>query len=311
MPEFFLDEAVRETMRPAGGGVFNLLGAVSGGQAFANAKRFDGSPVQTGDTTCVTAVQLVNGAKIRAVAKATLTLGGTNTLTLDGVPHPAGFMFFSTSGASLPSFNTLTTGEVFVAGAAALFAIFNFDGVLLQSANFRKTILTENLTAFLAQQVIADNEAVLHIGRSGASYSGLGGLFLQNNAATGTADSVDKFINPNASGGRSERPPIKAQPTLREITIGAGGVASINAYAPWFNPADPLADYFVTAWDNANFDVTLSGWWKGHATDPKPRLIQEHADPPELKFDLTSGDVRIVNTTGATKTISAVVERVG
>ena len=146
--------------------------------------------------------------------------------------------------------------------------------------------------------------------RDGAAFSGMAGLFAQNLDSTGTADGVDKFTNPNVAG-KVDRVAIKVAPTLREITIGAGGVANIASYVPWFDPTDPLARYFINAWDNADPATYLQGYWHGHASEPKPFGVIESADPPLLEFDRNATEVRLKNTTGATHTYSLVVERIG
>lgn len=307
---FFLDEAVRETVRPAGGAVFNLQGAVDGRQAFANAKRFNGDNVETGDKTCVAVVQNVGGAIVRAVSIGTLTLGGTNTLTLNTSLYPVGKMYFSTEGSSFPTFNDDDTGEAFCTLAVPLAGLFDDDGNILQSNLYRKSLIPADLTDFLAQTAVDDNEAVMALFRSGDDFSGVAGLFARNAASTGTADDIDKYTNANV-GGKIDRVAIKVAPTLREITIGAGGVANIASYFPWFDASDPLAEYFVHAWDNADKTTFLQGYWHGHDSAPLPYGVIESADPAKLEFDLIGTEVRFKNATGGAKTYSAVVERIG
>lgn len=305
---FFLDEAVRETVQPAGGAVFNLLGAVSGRQTFANAKRFNGDAVENGDTTCVAVVQNIGGAVVRSVAIATLTLGGTNTLALNQTLYPSGKMYFSTEGSSFPTYNTGDTGEAFCTLSVPLAGLFDDDGNILQSNLYRQSLIPADLTAFLAQAALDDNEAVLALFRSGDAFSGKAGLFARNSASTGTADGVDKFTNPNV-GGKIDRVAIKVAPTLREITIGAGGVANIQSYVDWFNGADPLASYEVLAWVNADPSIRLRGLIHGHASlaHAEPGFIQTG----NLVIDINGTDVRLKNNGGSSVTCSLVVERKG
>ena len=305
---FFLDEAVRESVKPAGGAVFNLLGAVSGRQTFANARRFNGDPVENGDRTCVAVVQEIGGAVVRAVSIATLTLSGTNTLTLNTTLYPSGKMYFSTEGSSFPSFNTGDTGEAFCTLSVPLAGLFDDDGNILQSNLYRKSLIPEDLTAFLAQASLDDNEAVMALFRSGDAFSGLAGLFARNSASTGTADGVDKFTNPNV-GGKVDRVAIKVAPTLREITIGEGGVANIASYVDWFDASDPEAEYEALAWVNADPSISLHGFIHGHASlaYAQPGFRQTGA----LVIDISGTDVRLKNKAGSSVTCSLVVERKG
>lgn len=308
MAEFFMDEAVRETVQPAGGAVFNLLGPVSGRQPFSSAKRFNGDDIENGDLTTVTVVQEVGGAKLRVNALATVTLGGTNTLTLNQTPHPAGFMYFSTEGDSFPGFNTGDTGEAFCAGSVPNFAIFDHLGNLLQKALFRQNLSPADLAAFLAQAALSENEAVFHLGRNGASYTGLAGLIAHNSGLSGTADNIDKFNNPNSGGGRQFRVPMKVTPTIREITIGAGGVANIASYAPWLDLTIPDAEYLIGAGKVGDLDARLRGYWRGHATAPEPDWISQSVNGL-LAFDLDGTDLRLKNKSGASGSYWLTVER--
>jgi hypothetical protein len=308
---FFKDEAVRETVQPAGGAVFNLLGPVDGRQDFASAKRKDGTPVQTGDRCPVGLVQKVAGVTERVVAIATLTLGGANILTLNTVAYPSGKMYFSTAGGAFPTFDVNSTGEAFITNAIPLTPGFDDDGNLEDPFNFRKTLTPADIATFLAEIGLSDNEAIVALGRSGAGFNGIGGLFAQNDASTGTDDNVDKFTNPNSGQGKVDRVPIKVSPTLRGNTIGAGGVLSIASVIPWFDASDPTAEYFINAWDEADAQTRLQSYWMGHATTPQPFLVHESAEPALLEFDLIGTDVRIKNTTGGSRTYSLVVERIG
>ena len=308
---FFLDEAVRETMQPAGGAVFNLLGAKDGLQAFQSAKRADGTAVQTGDKTCVTCLQSLGGVVIRVISIATLTLGGTNTLTLSTVAYPTGGMFFSTEGASFPTFNTQDTGETFCALAVPILDLYDDEGNALNSQRHRKTSYPADLADFAGQQVIAENEAVFHLGRSGPGFSGAAGLFAQINGSTGTADGVDKLVNPNAGTGRVDRVPIKVAPTHRETAIPAMGLMPIQTIAPWFDLTDSKANYHVRAWDNADRSVYLQGDWQGDPVSPQAYNVIEHADPPLLEFDLAGTTAGLRNNVNAAKTFSLLVERRG
>ena len=302
---FFLDEAVRESMQPAGGAVFNLLGPVAGRQAFSQAKRFDGTAVQTGDKTCVTVVQNISGVIVRAVSIATLTLGGSNLLTLNSTPHPAGSMYFSTAGASFPGFNTLDVGEVFITTAVPLLAQFDDTGQLLNPFNYRKTIAPDDLATFLAEIGVQDNEAVIALQRVGNAFTRLGGLFAQNHASTGTADNIDKFVNPNTGQGRVDRVPLKVVPTSRGNTIGAGGVLDI------LDASDPLGQWFITAWRETVSATRLQGAVLGDAADPKIFGVIESEAPPNLEFQLSGTTVRLRNASGTQGNFSYTIERVG
>ena len=307
---FFQDEAVRESMQPAGGAVFNLLGAVDGRQPFSSAKRRDGTPVQSGDKTCVAVVQKVGGVTYRAVSVATLTLGGSNFLTLDTTAWPAGKMYFSTAGASFPGFNTADVGEVFITTAVPLLAQFDDQGALIDPLNFRRTLAPSTIAAFLAEIGVADNEAVVALGRSGAAYNGLGGLFAQNNASTGTVDNVDKHANPNTGQGRVDRVPIKVAPTFRGNVIGAGGVVALQAIWAPFNLADPTAEYFVHAWREGQPSTQVAGYFIGHASAPVPYNCSESADAG-LRFDIAGTELRLLNAALSSINVSVVIERIG
>lgn len=305
---FFQDEAARETMQPAGGGVFNLLGAVDGRQAFSACKRKDNTSVQSGDKTCVTVVQKVAGVTLRAVAIGTLTLGGSNLITLNTTPYPSGKMYMSTSGLSFPGFNTLDTGEVFITTAVPLIGQFDDDGNLLDPFNYRKTMHPAALATFLAEIGGQDNEAVMALFRSGNFFTGLAGLFAQNHNSVGSADGIDKFINPNTGQGRVDRVPIKVGPTYRDNTIGAGGVFDIPTAI--LNASEPNAEWIVTAWKQGDPATRLKFWVHGHASDPLIFDIEYSAIPPLLKPALSGTTIRLNNASGASGQYAYTVERV-
>lgn len=299
---FFLDERVREACLPAGGGVFTLQGAAALRQSFANAKRLDGTPVQDADITCVTVAQTGIGS---ATFIATLNLGGTPTLTLSGV---AGAIKFSTAGASLPTFDTGSSADVFCTMSVDNMALFDHQGNLLQTALFRGAIIPPDLTDYFAQSSIVDQEAVVAISvENGGGLTlpqkrakGLAGIFVHDDAGSGTADNIDKFAPPGAASGRTYRAGIKVAPTIRGIVLAAGGVQSILA-APAAGET-----WEVEAYDEANKANFLKGTVIGHATDPDILNIIERGT---LGFSQSGTDVRIRNNAGAPGTFAYTLER--
>jgi|GEM_PF-5337607 len=296
----FWDERVRETMTPLGAGVFRLEGAAPGRQTFESAKRNDGldTPVQSGDTTTATFVQKVGGATFAINAVAELTIAGTNTLTID-----QNFIRMSTSGASIPAFNTEATGEAFCAFSVKdiLGLVDPYTQEFTNKDVFRKNLISPSLADIIAELTMTDAEPIMALGAAAAGDL-MAGAFVQDNAASGTDDGVDIATNPNAAGGKIKRVGMKVAPTSRGNLINAGTVLQILA------AGDPQGQWRVTAWQDNDQDNILSGRIFGNATEPN---IVDIVQTQTLSFDIDGINVRLRNGLGSNEQFSHTVERIG
>ena len=302
----FWDERVRETMRPLGAGVFRLEGPVSGRQSFSQARRIDGNPVQSGDTTTICAVQEVSGSRLAVVAAAELTLGGSNTLTIDQAE-----IRMSTNAGSLPSFDVNNTGEIFCTWSMAEMAglIDPYTLKLINKKIFRANIAVPILTgaagAFDAEDQLANNEAAIVLGAAKLD-DFAAGIFVQNDTAQGTVDGVDIVSNPNAAGGRGLRVNMKTARTNRGNAIAAGGTFPLLQ-------APPLgSEWWIHGWKQSDPSVFVSGYFLGTSSAPTPYGVTEHThDGPELTFDITGNDISIRNNAVAASSVDYVMQRIG
>ena len=296
---YFLDERIREACLPAGGGssVFTLQGPAPNRRPFREAKRFDGSAVQDGDITTIGVVQQGVGA---AVFAARLNLAGADTLTL----VESGLIYQTTAagGSGLPAFVNTGAADVFCTLAVPNLAIFDHLGNLLQSLFFRRTIAPVDFTAFLAQTAVGADEAIVAASvQNGGGLSTsqklakrLGGLFVQNNGASGLADGRDKFLHPQAGSGRIERVGLKIAPTERSIAVAASGRAEILV-------ADaPDTSFWFRVHRNDTPSVRLNGAAYGHATDPDVDFERNGA----LAIDVAGASIGFRNTDSVSRTFS-------
>lgn len=290
---FVADERIREAMLPLGGGVFRLEGAPSGRFPFSSMKRRDGSPIQTGDTCCVSFVQAGGHA---LVAGATYAAGGAETLTVI-----AGKIFKTSAGdgVSIPPFDTGNPGECFNTTAADLLAQFTLDGVLLDPEKFRKTII-KFAGAFDDEVGIQDLEGIVSLGTS-ATNQRLAGILAMNKTVTEAADGVDRFSDPSGIG-TVKRVGQKVAPTERNVAIVAGNVATL------LDASDPLGQWRVTAWVQAAPANNASIRIFGHAADP---VTSERIENGFLAWDLSGVNLRIRNDSGEAISLSYTVERIG
>ena len=185
------------------------------------------------------------------------------------------------------------------------------DGNLVLPAPLRKSILPANLGLFLTELGLTAQEGVFHQGwdptlNGGAGgFNGAAGLMVQDDTQTQAVDNVDFFVNPNNPQGRVSRVGLKVAPTIRGLTLGAGGALPIH------DASDPQGKWFISAWKEGDPSVNLSGWVYGHAADPLVDKIDESADPPLLSFDTSGTEIQLRNNDVASAQFSYTVERVG
>lgn len=295
---WFLEERIREGGIPASASVINLQGAVTTFLAFSQAKRRDGSAVQSGDQTCVTVVQ---AGGLSCTCRGTLTLGGTNTVTLD-----ASKIYQSTNGAALPSFDTNSPVDIFITTAVPLLAQFDDAGNLLDPDLFRVALIKiiNTVGGFSAELGTVDGEAVVAPGVDAAGDE-LGGLFRYDISDSTPADDVDVVENINTAVGRLMRMSMKPWPTTRDQNVLAGNSLTIGDLAP--AGGKPAFLRLVCAWsdDGAHWSAAIV---LGHASAPYVRVLFEHGSLP---FELSGTQLRVRNDTGGTLTVHTIKPVIG
>lgn len=309
---FFLDELIAEGVTFTSPTTMTLNGAASPTNApsnfyrrFRDAKRPDGTPVQSGDTTMVAVAQSPAG---RALTVATLTLGATDTLTLSTATND---IRQSTAGASLPSFSSAgAIGIAYIATSIDLFSVYDNNGGLLNPDRFRDGLMPDDLAAILAQGTITDGEKVFAAAAEnggGLTLAQLrakrtGGVFMQDNAASGANDGVDTFTASGAGSGRLKRVGIKVAPTERAIALLAGGVVDI------VTPAAGQV-FVVDAFDEASPATHLSGRLVGLAGGADVDIL-DIDQTATLEFAASGATVRLRNNSGSSGTFAYTLERI-
>ena len=151
------------------------------------------------------------------------------------------------------------THEVIVTIPYQKLIFLDENDLIADPTPFRKTIIRDLVSDFLAEPAPADHEALFALG-VGSVFDGLAGFFAINQASVGVADGIDKFTHPS-SAGFADRVAMKVAPTLRSINVPAGNVYQfLNAAA-----ADSAWDFAIHRDDDPN--TSLYGTVYGGATN--------------------------------------------
>lgn len=295
MPEFVMDEIVRETCQFTSATALRLTGAKEFHRTFRSMKRRDGTAVQSGDTTSVGVVQSPGK---RAICRATLTLGAEDTLTLD-----SGNVYGSTdAGGALPGFSSAgAPGEAYCTAPRDFFQVFDDAGNLLRRDFFRDAMFPPKLVAdFLSELGTVDREAVLSLGVN-AAFDDLGGLFAMDTVSAVAEDGEDIFENDNTGNGRVRRLSLKPWPTARNANILTGNALAIGAFAT-ANRVNLLK-----VWDATGAHAAMA-FAIGHAADPKLIVLYEVGN---IKFEQSGTTISIRNNDAGTLTLAHIKPIIG
>lgn len=284
---WFLDERIREGGIPASASVINLQGAVEGFLPFVQAKRRDGTTVQTGDTTCVSVRQ---AGGLMVTCKGALTTGGTNTITLD-----ASTIYQSSNGAALPNWDTSAQVDIFLTTAVPLLAQFDDAGNLLDPNLFRAAIIRPVAT-FASELGTVDGEGVAAPGVD-ARFDFLGGLFDYDIASSTPEDGVDFIENINTSTGRNRRVGIKPFPTSRDNVLLSGNALTLRNMVP--AAGKPALMWIVMAWTDDGLHRSRA-FVLEHASDP---FVDVDYERGSLPFQLSGSQLQVRNDTGLSATV--------
>ena len=291
---WFKDELVRESATVLSPTSLQLTGAKANHIRFRNALRRDGNPVQSGDRLRVGVIQAGVG---RAICSAVLTLGATDTLTLD-----ASKILQSTAGAGLPTFTSQgNAADVYITNGVDDLLGVDEDGELINPEVVRRTTVPATVIGGFLDELGTENlEGVLALGLA-ASFDDLGGFFAFDINSSAVADGEDVFENIHSSTGRARRLSIKPWPTFRNNTVPAGNVLSVFS-------ADAAGRVRrVVAWSDDGLH-RCAALVHGHASDPQVDVEYEYGD---VVFDLVGTDVRIRNNFTAPLTFNYIRPVIG
>lgn len=291
---WFLDELIREGANVQSATVLTLTGERQNHRRFRDALRRDGNPVQSNDRTCVSVFQANTGF---ATCAARLTLGATDTLTLD-----ASKVYQSSAWPALPTFSPAGAPcDVYVTAAVPLLAQFDEDGNLLQPDLFRKSIVTETIVnGFMAELGTTDNEAVVALGAA-AAFDELAGVFAFDADLSTIADNVDIFENDHTSSGRARRLSLKPWPTQRGDIVAAGNVIEL------VQASKPGEQRLINVW-TTNGASRARAHVIGDAADPIVDVIDQYGD---ITIELSGVSVRARNNGASSMTINHIKPIIG
>lgn len=291
---WFTDELVRETGTFTSSTVVRLTGAAANHIRFRDAKRRDGSDVQSGDRTQVGVFQAGVGF---AICSAQLTLGANDTLTLD-----ASKVRQSSAGASLPTFSASgAAADVYIAESVDTTAGYDESGNLLNPDLFRQAIIAEKVVAgFLSELGTVNNEGVVALGLTTA-FDQLAGVFAYDDDYTETEDNEDVFENDHTSTGRVRRLSLKPWPTKRGDSLPDGNALTLFDAST----ADRVWLVFAMADGGAHH---VFGLVVGHASNPLIFPILEYGS---LTFDQSGTNVQVRNGSGGPLTIRHIKPVIG
>ena len=299
------EERVREACTFLSATTLRLDGAVADHTRFQDAKRSDGTNIQSNDDFWVTVLQRPAGvAVVRAVYSDT---GAAKTLTLDGSKIKK-----STTGAALPAFDPAgASGEVFIT-LTGDDALFDTSGNLLSPSLFRLSLIKQTIlgaAGFVSELGTKAFEAVAALGRENAG-EGLGGVFWFDQTSSETADNEDVFNNIHTATGRIIRLPMKPWRTYRGANIAAGNLLTLIDLAPGEFPAGtprPARLHDVLVW-SADGAQSARATALGHASAPMVTVEWETAG---LAFELSGASLGVRNTTNGALTLSHIRPVIG
>lgn len=291
---WFQDELVRESGTFTSATVIRLGGAAGNHIRFRDAKRRDGSAVQSGDRTNVTVFQAGVGF---AICSAQLTLGADDTLTLD-----ASKVRQTSAGSGLPTFSSSgAAADVFISDAIDLSVGFDENGAIIEPDLFRKAIVKDKIVAgFLSENGTVDGEGVVGLGTS-ASFDDLAGVFAYDADYAVAEDGEDVFENDFTSTGRVRRLSLKPWPTKRGDALAAGNLLALLTAST----ADRIWLVIVEANGGAHRAAAIV---TGHASDPQVDVIHEFGS---LAFELSGTSLGVRNNSGGSLTIRHIKPIIG